>query len=466
MNFTDTVNYLNGFIPSGEQKWNKYFGLEKISYLLDKVGNPHLGQKYVHVGGTAGKGSTSNFLASILKESGYKVGLHNSPHIISIRERAVVNGVQISENRFAKIVQEIAPILDRMENEFGAKPSYYEILLTIAFIYFKEEKTDINVIEVGLGGRLDATNVIDCHYQIITNVGLDHTHILGNTKEEILRDKQEIIKQGSMVVTGVGANLQSSIFNLQLPKAEENEILDNEDLRLQEIIRKKTAETNSNIYFLNEDFAPSNITAIYDEKKNILGSRFDLDFKEESLMGLGLSLAGDFQISNASLAAAMALHMQKEFALITTLSIKQGLLKTNILGRFQITSTEPLTIVDGAHNPDKIKAFIDSVRHYYPNKKFISIFRYKKRDDIMQSFEMIRSVSEKVIITGSTIPGDMGPDQIYNNEDIQRFSDFPDVVFEKKPIEALELAKEHVKQNPKLGIIATGSIYMISELIK
>jgi dihydrofolate synthase/folylpolyglutamate synthase len=390
MNFQESVERLSSYIPAKSKRKPLSWGLRKIAALLQLAGNPHKGLKYVHVGGTAGKGSTATIMSSILQASGYKTGLHVSPHTVSIRERAQINGVEIPEERFAEIFTDLEPHLETVKKEFGVFPSYFEILLVIAFIYFKQEHVDIAVLEVGLGGMLDGTNIIDCNYQIITNVGLDHTAILGNTKEEILRDKQEIIKQNSIVVTGI------------------------QEPELQKIIKEKAQATNSKISIQNTDFFYENV---------VLGDKTSFDFVYSTLrLPLRLGLAGLFQASNASLAVAMALQIQKEFSSITHASIKIGVSNANILGRMQVLQKEPLIILDGAHNPDKIRALTHSITQQYPGRRFITVFRYKKRDDIMQSLKSIRGISDYIIITGSTSSGDMGVDPIYDETDIEKKS--------------------------------------------
>lgn len=413
--YKEVVKYIKSFIPTGSGKWNKCSGLDKFLFFMDKLGNPHRGLNYIHVGGTSGKGSTSTFLSSILKESDYKTGLHVSPDVHTIRERAQINGKNISKAEFKKIFFKIKPIIEKMPQDFGAPASFYEILLAIAFIYFQQEKCDFVVLEVGLGGKLDGTNIIDSSYQIITNIGLDHTSILGETKEEILADKQEIIKNNSIVVSGI------------------------EEPSLQKIINKKIESTNSKIYFLNNNH------------------NFNFDIKPK-LLGL-------FQTKNASLAALMALKLKEKFTKINYQTISTGITNAYIPGRFQIFSNTPLGIIDGAHNPDKIKALVDSIKFYYPNKKFITIFRYKKRKDIFQSFEILKSISQEIIITGSKRAGDLGWDNTYQGENDNEISQIIPFFVELDLPKAYKLAQNHAQIN-NLGILVTGSLYMIHEFLK
>ena len=175
--------------------------LDRMRSLLERLGNPERSFRSIHVGGSAGKGSTATMIAAILGATGWRVGLHTKPHLHSVTERARINGSTISEERFATIFEMLVPVIDDMRScEWGA-PSYFELLVALSFVYFAEEKVDAAVIEVGVGGALDGTNVIIPLVSIITNVGTDHRDVLGDTIEQIARDKAGIIKEGIPVVT-------------------------------------------------------------------------------------------------------------------------------------------------------------------------------------------------------------------------------------------------------------------------
>ncbi|MDP4009743.1 MAG: folylpolyglutamate synthase/dihydrofolate synthase family protein [Candidatus Shapirobacteria bacterium] len=432
MKYSSIVKYLKTFIPHGDRKWNKNIGLSRFKYLMDILGNPQNNLKFVHVGGTSGKGSTSTFLASILKESGYKTGLHLSPDVITIRERAQINGINISPKRFKEIYKQIQPNFQKVEEKYGVPPSYYEILLALAFVYFFEEKCDVVVLEVGLGGKLDGTNIIKSNYQIITNIGLDHTRILGGTKELILQDKQEIIKPNSIVVSGI------------------------QEPDLVNILNKKIEANKSKLFLLNRDF--------YIKHIQILPTKFDFDLDANRLTGITTQLSGLFQINNSSLAIAMALNMKLEFPKISNEVIRSGINKTKIPGRFQLFSDKPPGIIDGAHNPDKFEALVDSIKNYYPDKKFIIIFRYKKREDINQSLSILKSISQKIIITGSKKSSDLGWDKTYNPEDKNIINE-SDFIIELDLKKAYQRAQQLCKKSQDCGILVTGSLYMISEFL-
>jgi dihydrofolate synthase/folylpolyglutamate synthase len=190
----EVEDFLNSFQPN-EVK----MGLERTRYILERMGNPQLDYRTIHVGGTNGKGSTCMFIASILKEAGYRVGLYTSPHVQDFRERITVDFEPIREDSLRTVVAQMRPIVEDMEG--GMRPTYFEVITALAFKHFSRRSVDFAVIEVGLGGTMDATNVIEPEVAVITNVSIDHTTMLGNTLEEIAREKAGIIKPGVPLYT-------------------------------------------------------------------------------------------------------------------------------------------------------------------------------------------------------------------------------------------------------------------------
>lgn len=434
--FEKTTEEIKKYIPTGEKKWNKYFGLDKFRYLMELVANPQDKLKFVHITGTCGKGSTAYIIASILKESGYKTGLHVSPHIYTPQERAQINGELISKDNFCRIYKQLLQPIKLVEKKYLSPPSYYEILLAIAFIYFNEQKCDVVVVEVGLGGKLDSTNIIKSNYQVITNIGLDHISILGNTKELILRDKQEINKPNSLVISGI------------------------KEKKLKSILIQKVASTNSHVYFIGDDFYIKNQQEIRNNQNIVVGSKFDLIFGNTKINRLILNMVGKFQIKNAAVATATCLQMAKVFSKINTDSIKNGVFHTSIPGRWECLSTNPMVIVDGAHNPDKTKALTDSIKKYYPAQKWITVYRYKRRKDTSKSLAALATISQEIIVTGSKGWGDMGYDETYSYGDKVSVGKIK-VKIELNLDKAVELAISDSKN--KFPILATGSLFMIKE---
>ena len=204
MTYDEATRYLLGTINETVSRRNPV-RLERMATLLRHLGNPHLTYPTLHVGGTSGKGSTSTMLAAALTESGKRVGLHTKPHLSSMTERARIDGCAISQVSFAQMLDEMMPAIERTTVEWG-RPSYYETLLALAFHYFARETVDVAVVEVGIGGKLDGTNLLEPEVSVITNVGLDHIDVLGDTIEQIARDKAGIAKRGVPLVSDAGGS--------------------------------------------------------------------------------------------------------------------------------------------------------------------------------------------------------------------------------------------------------------------
>ena len=311
MNYQDTINWLFQQLPMYQMQGASAYknDLSNIILLSKHLGNPEKKLKCVHVAGTNGKGSTSHLLAAILQESGYKVGLYTSPHLKDFRERIKINGQEISEEYIQEFVIKNKIFFE--EHQL----SFFEMTVGLAFEYFEKEKTDINIIEVGMGGRLDATNIIIPLISVITNIGLDHTQFLGNTLESIASEKAGIIKKNIPVVIGE-----------HTPKTKE-------------VFLAKATETNSKIYFAS-------------------------DLIEVTFPSV---LQGDYQIQNKKTVQQTIKVLQKQNGFkISEENIKNGFLsvvkKTGLQGRWQQLVEKPKTICDTAHNSHGLKIVLNQIQ--------------------------------------------------------------------------------------------------------
>ena len=311
MNYQDTINWLFQQLPMYQMQGASAYknDLSNIILLSKHLGNPEKKLKCVHVAGTNGKGSTSHLLAAILQESGYKVGLYTSPHLKDFRERIKINGQEISEEYIQEFVIKNKIFFE--EHQL----SFFEMTVGLAFEYFEKEKTDINIIEVGMGGRLDATNIIIPLISVITNIGLDHTQFLGNTLESIASEKAGIIKKNIPVVIGE-----------HTPKTKE-------------VFLAKATETNSKIYFAS-------------------------DLIEATFPSI---LLGDYQIQNKKTVQQTIKVLQKQNGFkISEENIKNGFLsvvkKTGLQGRWQQLVEKPKTICDTAHNSHGLKIVLNQIQ--------------------------------------------------------------------------------------------------------
>ena len=306
MTYQETVEWMFAQLPMYQRQGKTAFkkDLTNITAFSKKLGNPHLQFKSIHVGGTNGKGSTSHMLSSILQEAGYKVGLYTSPHLKSFTERIRINGIEIPESDVVQFIQENQTFL---ENQ---KLSFFEMTVGMAFDYFAKQKVDIAIIEVGLGGRLDSTNIIQPEISVITNIGYDHMQFLGETLQEIAFEKAGIIKKDTPVIIG---ERQEEVENVFL---------------------KKSKQMNAQISFASDSFED-----------------------------LTTDLLGNYQKKNANTAVAV-IHKLKGFY-VQQEDVSKGLLNvvenTNLKGRWQILSNSPKTICDTAHNKEGLEIVMNQL---------------------------------------------------------------------------------------------------------
>ena len=334
-------------------------GLERPAELLRRMGNPEKVLKYVHIGGTNGKGSTASMTASILKEAGYKVGLYTSPHLYHFNERIQVNGAEIEDAALAEITAFAKPLAEAMEDV----PTEFELVWCIAVEYFKRQKCDIVVVEVGMGGELDATNTIGVpEVAVITNVGLDHTGILGNTVEEIAQTKAGIFKEGGSAVIYRSGEAVESVL---------------EQVAVQKHMRLKKAD--------------------FDSIKRISHSLEGQVFNCGNRKNMELPLLGDHQLYNASVVlSVMDTLIEKGWA-ITEDHIRAGMKATVWPGRFDIVSRDPLIIIDGGHNPQCFDALMKNVEDYLPGKRIIALTGVLADKDYGEMFKPVMSFVEQFV---------------------------------------------------------------------
>ena len=308
-------------------------GLGRTQKLLSLMGNPHEKLKYVHIAGTNGKGSTAAMTASILRKAGYKVGLYTSPYIYRFNERMQIDGQQIPDQELADITEWVKPLAQSMEES----PTEFELVSCIAFEYFKRNGCDIVVLEVGMGGALDSTNVIPCpEVAVITNIGLDHTDVLGKTVEEIAETKAGIFKEGGNAVVYRSTPGVEAVFE------------------------KVCAERN--VSLKKADFAGLKLLS-----HGLEGQTFDCGSRKT----LELPLLGDHQLHNAAVVLGVIDTLQEKGWNITEEHVREGLRDVSWPGRFDIMRKDPLFIIDGGHNPQCIEALVKNIQDYLADRKVI-----------------------------------------------------------------------------------------------
>ena len=336
MNFEQTVHYIESSMVFGCRP-----GLERTAGLLELLGNPHKKISFVHVAGTNGKGSTTAIISNILKHAGYKVGTYTSPHLYKMTERMVINGMQISEESFVKYAEKVIDKMKFMEENNMEVPTQFEMLTAMAFLYFEETKVDIAVIEVGLGGMYDATNVIDAILSVITSISYDHIEVLGNTIELIATEKAGIIKDNATVI------LYPQIF-----KEAEAIVEDFSTKKKAKLVKVRGDQARLGAF-------------------DIMGQSFDYSYEDVKLSNLKVPLLGDHQITNSTVAITAAIELSKLGFDIKGEHIRAGLETVEWACRLSVVSKMPLIIIDGAHNEDGVNALKGAVIKYLSDKSII-----------------------------------------------------------------------------------------------
>ena len=380
MNYNEVKIYLDGFSKKGI-----IFGLDPIKSLLAELGNPQDELKFVHIAGTNGKGSVLTFCSEILEAAGYIVGRYTSPALLSRREQIQVNGKWISREDFTEIVDSIKTAINNLEKKKLSLPTIFEVETAIAFLYFKKVKCDIVVLETGMGGRYDATNVVkNTLVAAFTSISLDHMEFLGNTIEDITKVKAGIIKPGAEVVSGIQSPSVLSIIEEEFVKQ-----------------NREPEECSKLVLIKQEDIKI--IEQNYKEQTFIYrGSR---DF--------AISMMGNHQVENAVVAIEVINALDRLGFSISNEAVEIGLKKAQFFGRFTILRDKPIFIVDGAHNENGIIRLKDNITKLYPDKGIVfimGIFKDKEYDKIAK--EMVPIAKAIYTITLSNLNRSIMADEL------------------------------------------------------
>ena len=357
MNVNEAIEYIHSVCWKGTVP-----GLSRTQELLAKMGNPEKKLKFIHIAGTNGKGSTAAMSASILQQAGYKVGLYTSPYIYRFHERMQVNGVEISDEDLAAVTEYVRPLAQSMVES----PTEFELVCCIAFEYFFRQNCDIVVLEVGMGGAWDATNVIETpEVAVITNIGLDHTDVLGSTLEEIAATKAGIFKDNGHAVIYRGIPSVEKVF---------------EDICAERNVQLKKA-----------DFDSLNLIS-----HGLEGQTFDCGNRK----ALQLPLLGVHQLKNAAVVLSIMDTLLEKGWKITEDHIREGLRVARWPGRFDIVGRDPLFIIDGGHNPQCIDALVVNIRDYLKDKKVIALTGVLADKDYADMYKPVMTyVQEFVCVT-------------------------------------------------------------------
>ena len=407
-------------------KFGSRLGLERMSYLMEELGHPEEKLKVIHVAGTNGKGSVCRYIYETLRALGYTVGIFTSPYVYDFCERIEANGEMIDAEELEELTEKVIAAADVIVKEKNDSPTEFEILTAIGFLYFEKRNLDFVVLEVGLGGIGDSTNIIKTPLlSVITSISLDHTDRLGDTIEKIATEKAGIIKEGCPVV-----------------------------ISARDIAAKVIART---AYEKNASLVDSTRVAYRVLGHSIEGYSFSANIDGKTYDNIEISMIGEHQIENAICAlCAIDLLRTKKYIVCDSEKLKEGMKNAKLLGRFQIYSEKPLIIFDGAHNEAGAKALSASVKELLPSKKIllvISILKDKEYSAIIKEFQ---SITSDFIVTLSSNERSLTPSEIA--EEISG-----NVTIADSPREAYDKACAIAEKYD--AMIFAGSFYMISDIM-
>jgi dihydrofolate synthase / folylpolyglutamate synthase len=422
MTATESLDYLYGLIPKGIK-----FGLNNISAVLSELGNPQLNAQSIHIAGTNGKGSTAAFCESILRNAGYRVGLYTSPHLVHFCERIQINRTLMAESEMIKIISRVKKAAEDIEIPI----TFFEFATAMAFLHFSEQKTDINVIEVGMGGRLDATSLCKGDISIITSISKDHTAYLGEELEKIAFEKASILKEGGTVFAIKGVE-------------EVNQTI-------KDIANQKSAKLN----FLGDHFW------VEGTSNRTFSQYIKYINKKLCLENLELSLIGDFQAKNAALAISACLfYANKTGKGLSEESIRKGLKGTSWCGRMEIVSSEPTIILDAAHNPAAVKEMADSIKKLFSYSRAIVILGVMKDKPSGEILKILSTFADHFILVRPNQERSENPERL---KQIMSRHKVPCEVIESVP-NAIRKVKQILLSDDIVCI--TGSIFTVGEAKK
>jgi dihydrofolate synthase/folylpolyglutamate synthase len=434
--YANAVRYLHNRVDLERMRIIRYdeatFKLDRMLRLMEALGNPQEQVRMVHIVGTVGKGSTAAMIGSMLEGCGYAVGLYTSPHLIDVRERVTINGQLISRTEFTDLVRQVAETAESIQLE----PTFFELMTAVAFRHFAEQAVDLAVIEAGLGGRLDSTNVITPEVTVITQIDFDHTHILGRTLPEIAREKAGAIKRGVPVLT----------FE--------------QDDEVEQVLRSTAEEVGAPLRVINKDIEFSCRFGASPE----LGphSRVCLITETSQFMHLPAPLPGEHQAINCTLALAVIDTLKSSGFDCPEVPMLEGLARTQTPGRMELVWENPRILVDGAHNPVSLGALMRCVGAHVPYDSMVCVFGCCEDKDIPEMLQKAALGGDKIIFTRAKgNPRAMDPEELQRQ--FAEYSGKMSQVTRTLP-EALDLATRAVGRDDLICV--TGSFYLVGEAKK
>lgn len=449
------------------QQFGIKFGLLNTRQILKAIGDPHLGLNVIHVAGTNGKGSTASMVSAILKSAGYRVGLYTSPHLVDLSERFQINGTPISKERLTREAGEIKRAIDHITFS-ESYPTYFEALTCLAFSYFSKEQVDFAIMEVGMGGRLDATNVCMPRMAVITNISLDHQEYLGNTLDEIAGEKAGIIKPGCPVVCGVEEHdimtviaarcraMDATLYNI-------SELYNYKEVfpvaRTTSYAGKDPAKDKWGMD-INGDISPINPEK-YQVKSERVVPKINIYRNKRHYLTIKTALQGRFQIKNILTVLEVIERLKAQGITIDKAMIREGLRHTTWPGRMQLISRRPFMILDGAHNPEAAASIMEAIKAQFKYRALILVLGILRDKDILGICNALISRADKIILTSPKYKRASSVEEL--QEIIKDHIDIEgkECLLVPEITGALKMAKEIASREDL--ILVTGSLYTVGE---
>ena len=408
------------------------FGLENINRILAALDSPHRRYPTAIVAGTNGKGSASAILASILQQAGYRTGLYSSPHLVRVNERMRVNGQEISDDDFAAAFTAVRQTVDRLVEEKSLEqvPSFFEFLTATAFLHFARAGVQFAVLEVGMGGRLDATNVTEPRVAVITNIGLDHVEFLGTTHAAIAAEKAGVIRPGRPVIS-----------SCEHPEAND-------------VIRRRCDELQAELLETSGFARVSNLS----DRQGLYA--FNLLLNGDCLSNLQAPLRGRFQVKNAVAAVTAAWRLAQEGFNITPHAIREGLRRAVWPGRLEEILDHPLVLLDGAHNPAAAREVADFIRDHLAGRRRRLVYASMRDKAIGEISEILFPLADEIYLTHPDLARAATPEEILAATRTRP----PRVIIESDPARALEEAC--CASSPEDVVLVLGSLFLVGAVKK
>ncbi|OQA03673.1 MAG: Folylpolyglutamate synthase [Planctomycetes bacterium ADurb.Bin401] len=406
------------------------FSLERMEKLLASLSNPHKKLATAHICGTKGKGSTATMLARMLQANGYSIGLYTSPHVVNLHERIEINGKRITDSELTSLVNRVYGPVEKMAKTDA--PTFFEIFTAMAFIYFVDKKVDIAIIETGLGGRLDSTNVIEPSVVGITNISIDHQNLLGKTLDCIAKEKAGVIKKGIPVIT--------------VPQ---------EPLAMKEI-KKQANSVKAPLLVTGKDIDFS--YRFESSREHGPHTRICLTTPTSRFEHLRVPLPGEHQAMNCGLAIAMLDALKAGGYKIDDAKAIEGLKEINMPGRMEIVHQDPRILIDGAHNAASIRALVQAIGQHVPYDSMVVIFGCGADKDVRGMLEQLQFGADKVIFTRSNSPKAVFPQELADMY-TEICGKMCQTAFSLK--EALRIASSAIGKEDLICI--TGSFYLVGQ---